>query len=334
METRVPIDDLIRQYTRVLEGRGLAPARAALCARLFAETDRDGVYSHGMRRFGSLIGNIDKGFVNPKAEPVLVTAAGPLEQWDSRRGVGNLAAWASMGRAMELAAQHGVGCVGLRNTTHWMRAGTYGWQAAEAGYIGICWTNTMACVPPWGAKTTAVGNNPLVVAVPRKGGHVVLDMAMTQFSIGRLALYREWGEPLPVDGGYDKDGRLSRSAEDVLAARRFLPAGLWKGAGLALLLDMMAAMLSGGDATFAMQGTPPEASVSQAFIAIDPGRLSSQEHIEQVAQGAVALVQSAEPMTPGQKIQYPGQRVLETREENLRLGVPANAELWQKVKEI
>lgn len=331
MELRIPIDEMIRQYIRVLESRGLTPPRAALCAKLFAETDRDGVYSHGLRRFGSLIENIDTGYVNPKAEPALVTAAGALEQWDSGRSPGNLAAWASMGRAIELARLHGLGCVALRRTTHWMRAGTYGWQAAEAGCIGLCWTNTMPCVPPWGARTNAVGNNPLVLAVPRKEGHVVLDMAMSQLSIGRMSIYRDKGEPLPVEGGYDKAGRLSRNAADVLATRRFLPAGLWKGAGLSLLLDMIAAMLSGGLASFDMQGTPREAGVSQVFLAIDPTRLSSPEHLEHVAQGAVALVLGAEPIKPGETIQYPGMHVLETRQENLRLGIPVEEKLWQKM---
>jgi 3-dehydro-L-gulonate 2-dehydrogenase len=334
MEIRIPIDEMIREYTRVFTGRGLTPPRAALCARLFAETDRDGVYSHGLRRFGELISSMDKGFVDSKAEPALLTAFGALEQWDSRRGVGNLAAWASMGRAIELASQHGIGCVGLQHTMHWMRAGTYGWQAAEAGMIGLCWTNTMACVPPWGARTNAVGNNPLVLAVPRKEGHVVLDMAMSQFSVGRLSLYRDRGEVLPVDGGYDREGRLSRNARDVLAARRYLPAGLWKGSGMALLLDMMAAMLSGGAATFAMQGTPPEASVSQVFMAIDPTRLSSADHIEHVAQGAVAMMLSAEPLSGREKVAYPGMHVLATRQENLRRGIPVDEAMWRTVLEL
>jgi 3-dehydro-L-gulonate 2-dehydrogenase len=84
-----------------------------------------------------------------------------------------------------------------------MRGGTYGWQAAEAGVIGICWTNTMPNLPPWGGGEPCLGNNPLVIAVPRKGGHVVLDMAMSQFSYGALESYRSRGEMLPVDGGFD-----------------------------------------------------------------------------------------------------------------------------------
>lgn len=79
-----------------------------------------------------------------------------------------------------------------------MRGGTYGWQAADAGVIGICWTNTRPNLPPWGASDPRIGNNPLVIAVPRASGHVVLDMAMSQFSYGALSSYRMRGELLPV----------------------------------------------------------------------------------------------------------------------------------------
>src|SRR5439155_10919673 len=116
-----------------------------------------------------------------------------LERWDGRRGPGNLNAYESMARAIAMARDHGIGCVALANTNHWMRGGTYGWQAADAGVIGICWTNTLANLPPWGAAEPRIGNNPLVIAVPRRGSggaHVVLDMAMSQFSYGALAAYR------------------------------------------------------------------------------------------------------------------------------------------------
>lgn len=58
-----------------------------------------------------------------------------------------------MDRAIELASDHGIGPVALRNANHWMRGGSYGWQAAEKGYIGICWTNSIAVMPPWGRKS-------------------------------------------------------------------------------------------------------------------------------------------------------------------------------------
>ncbi len=246
---RVAFEEMRNVLTRALLKLGFEPARAQLCARLFAETSRDGVGSHGINRFSRFVEQIKKGVVDIHASPERVLRAGALERWDGRRGPGNLNAHACMERAIALCRENGIGCVALANTNHWMRGGTYGWQAVDAGVIGICWTNTMANLPPWGARKARIGNNPLVIAVPRAEGPVVLDMAMSQFSIGALQSYRMRGEELPVDGGFDADGKLTRDPAAIEASRRLLPMGYWKGSGLAVVLDLLAAILSGGAAT-------------------------------------------------------------------------------------
>src|SRR3954447_17452774 len=224
---RISYQQLHDTLRRVLVDRGFGPERADLCARLFADTDRDGVHSHGVNRFPRFLRTIENGVVDVRAEPARVAARQALERWDGRRGAGNLNAYASMTRAIALAREHGIGCVALANTNHWMRGGTYGWQAADAGMIGICWTNTLPNLPPWGSAAPILGNNPLVIAVPRASGHVVLDMAMSQFSYGALAAHRKRGELLPVEAGFDNEGRLTRDPAAIEASRRPLPIGSW-----------------------------------------------------------------------------------------------------------
>jgi 3-dehydro-L-gulonate 2-dehydrogenase len=112
-----------------------------------------------------------------------------------------------------------------------MRGGSYGWQAADAGMIGVCWTNTLPNLPPWGGTKPTLGNNPLVIAVPRNEGHVVLDMAMSQFSFGALETYRKCDEQLPVVGGFDGKGQLTSDAGEIEASGRPLPIGYWKAPG-------------------------------------------------------------------------------------------------------
>src|SRR6185295_2689290 len=233
---RVPFDEMHDTLRRALVATGMEADRAALSARLFAEASRDGVSSHGLNRFPRFMGMIRRGVVDVHARPEPVAAHGALERWDGRGGPGNLNAHAAMARAIALARAHGAGCLALANTNHWMRGGSDGWQAADAGVIGICWTNTLANLPPWGAADPRLGNNPLIIAVPRRAGHVVLDMAMSQFSVGALASYRSRGELLPVAGGYDEAGGLTRDPAAVEASGRLLPAGFWKGSGLSLLL--------------------------------------------------------------------------------------------------
>src|SRR5437899_797526 len=269
-EIRVPYDDLVNVLARILLRLGFAEDRASRAAGLFADASRDGVYSHGMNRFPRFVRALRNGIVDPQATPVLISQFGALEQWDGCLGPGMLNAYQCMERAIALSRAHGIGCVALANTNHWMRGGNYGWQAADAGVIGICWTNTMPNLPPWGASDPRLGNNPVIIAVPRPQGHVVLDMAMSQFSYGALSTYRRRGEPLPVEGGFDSAGNLTRDPAAIEVSKRPLPIGYWKGSGLSLLLDMVAALLSGGCATHQISAdSERETEISQVFLAID-----------------------------------------------------------------
>jgi 3-dehydro-L-gulonate 2-dehydrogenase len=315
----VSYDELADTLERGLSAAGLAPERARLCARLIADSTRDGVPSHGLNLFPRLMTMIRGGRIDVRARVACVATHGSLERWDGHNGVGALNAYEAMGAAIARSRTHGIGCVALGNTTHWMRGGTYGWQAADAGVIGICWTNTLPNLPPWGADTPRIGNNPLVIAVPRARGHVVLDMAMSQFSYGALAGYRTRGERLPVPGGFDRDGRLTEDAAAIEASRRPLPIGFWKGSGLSILLDLVAAMLSGGHATHEIPADPDrETGLSQMFIAFDASAIAAGD-LTRVADDVIASLQA----------RYPGERTLATRARNLERGIEVDPSAWQ-----
>ncbi|HVT96527.1 MAG TPA: 3-dehydro-L-gulonate 2-dehydrogenase [Acidobacteriaceae bacterium] len=328
MTLRVPFDEVASRLSAILTRAGFETHRADLSARLFAETTRDGVYSHGLERFPRLLAMIRNGSVDVHATPQRVQQFGAIERWDGRRGPGNLNAWTSMARALELSNQHGIGCVALANTNHWMRGGTYGWQAADAGAIGICWTNTLANLPPWGASLPAVGNNPLIIAVPRPSGHVILDMAMSQFSYGALTSYQQKGKLLPVDGGFDSSGNLTRDPAAIEASQRPLPIGYWKGSGLAMMLDLIATLLSGGLATHQIPTDPlRESGLSQVFLALNLARLQPAADSARTADGIVETVLASNPGA----VRYPGEQILTTRSENLALGLPVREELWNEL---
>ena len=229
---RVTYSELLQTLTRVLVNVGFEPERATLCARLFTETTCDGVYTHGLNRFPRFIKAIKNGIVDIHAKPEMVSSNGVIERWNGKLGVGNLNAFQCMDRAIALARERGIGLVALAETNHWMRGGSYGWQAADAGMIGICWTNTLPNLPPWGGIDPRLGNNPLVIAVPRTNGHVVLDMSTSQFSYGAMELRQMHGELLPVDGGFDSDGKLTRDPVAILESRRAIADWLLERIGL------------------------------------------------------------------------------------------------------
>jgi 3-dehydro-L-gulonate 2-dehydrogenase len=336
---RVPYDELYNALLRATEHLGLRGDQAALCARLFAETTRDGVYTHGLNRFPRFAQMVANGCIRVDAEPTRVSGAAALERWDGNLGPGNINAWVTMERTMALARQYGIGAVALANTNHWMRGGTYGWQAADAGMFAISWTNTLANLPAWGTAAPVLGNNPLVFAIPHRDGdngrHIVLDMAMSQFSYGALSGYAARGALLPVPGGYDQAGELTRDPAAIEVSKRALPVGYWKGAGLSTALDLVAAMLSGGRAAHEIAQEPErESGTSQVFIAIDPTALGSREELDAIAAGVLASLHLAPPIEPGRPVRYPGEQTLHLREENMRLGVPVAAEVWKAVQSL
>ncbi|HZQ92472.1 MAG TPA: 3-dehydro-L-gulonate 2-dehydrogenase [Terriglobales bacterium] len=329
---RVTFDQLVGELERVLSRNGFTRDESATMARVFAESTRDGVHSHGVNRFPLFIQHVRKGIVKTGVAPELVHAVGAFERWDGHGGAGILNALHSMGRAIALAEKHGVGCVGLRHTNHWMRAGTYGLQAADAGCIGICWTNTIALMPPWGGQQVRVGNNPVVIAAPRQGGHLLLDMAMSQFSVGRIESAARSGEPLPADAGFDSSNHVTRDPAAVLKTKRLLPIGLWKGVGLRILLDTLAAAVSEGHATHHITAGSAETSLSQIFIAIDLKRIAA-EKANVIVESIVADVNSATPSAPGAEVpSVPGQRMAERRARAERDGIAVRADIWREIQ--
>jgi len=328
---RVTYEEMKSQFERVLLSRRMDEGDARLCAQLIADTSLEGVYTHGAHRFPTFIDLIDRGVVNVKERAVRTSSHGVLERWDGNSGVGNLNAHASMSRAIELAKSHTVGIVALKNTNHWMRPGTYGIMAAEAGCIGILWTNTIALMPAWGGLDAKVGNNPLVIAIPANEGVILVDMAMSLFSYGKMEGYVREGKPLPVAGGWDTAGNLTDDAQAILESKRPLPIGFWKGTSLALMLDLVAASLSGGRTTEEISRMGDERGVSQVFVAMDLSSFDDRTEIERRISASLASINASEPIEAGSQVRWPGQNRLKIREENLRLGIPTNERVWKAI---
>ena len=334
--TRITFDEMKDTVKKAFVLAGMPEAKAEICARIHTESSRDGVYSHGLNRVERFVDYIGKGWVDVNAEPTLANNLGSLEIYNGNLGPGILNAQFAMNRATEIAESNGLGMVSLNNTTHWMRGGAYGWQAADKGYIAVCWTNTESCMPAWGAKTIGIGNNPFVMAVPRKNGHLVLDMAMSQYSYGKLQVTRLKNEKLPFPGGFDKDGNLTDIPGPIEETMRILPTGYWKGSGFAILLDVIAALLSNGLATCAIDkaGKGSCGSCNQVFIAINPLKINTQEFIDNVLESTVQQLKSSVPATENGNIYYPGEQSMLTRKANMELGILVDDGVWEKVKKI
>ena len=333
--TRVPYEVMVAEFSRVLQKHGFTPEDAQAAAVIFAQNSLAGVYGHGLNRFPRLVSYLEKGEIDPKVRATCTASFGNMERWDGHRGFDPLNAGRAMDRACQIAKEAGIGLVALGNNNHWMRGGTYGWQAAEQGCIGICWSNTMPNMPAWGAKDRRIGNNPLIMAVPRSNGmHAVVDCAMSQFSYGKIENTRLNGAQLPVPGGYNSAGELTMNPGEIEETWRVLPMGYWKGSGLSVLMDLMATILSNGHSVSRIGTFEEEVGLTQIMIAIDPTKFNTVEQTDAIAQQILEDIKKSEPITEGSEVFYPGERSLKNMKENMELGIPVIDEIWESVRKM
>lgn len=334
MEVRVSPEQMKSEFTRILVKNGFSPENAEKCSEVFTKNSMEGVYSHGVNRFPRFIKNIGEGFIKPDAVPTLIQRSGSLEQWDGHLGPGPLNALLAADRAMELATENTLGMVALAHTNHWMRGGTYGWRAAEKGFVMICWTNTCPNMPAWGGKDPRLGNNPLVIAIPNPKGAIVLDFAMSLYSYGKLETYKAANKELPYPGGFNRNNELTTFPSQILESWRILPAGYWKGSSLSLVLDILAAILSGGLSTHEIKSCSSETNISQVFIAIDITKLNNFPAIENSINQIINDLHRSVPENKEQKVRYPGENIALIRESNLKNGIPVMEDLWNSISNL
>ena len=326
---RIQFDEMKGLFRRILVSRGLEEGEAETLASIVATNSLEGVYSHGTNRFPRLVHDIESGTVDKDAKVEKVIQAGSMECWNGHFGIGPLNAWKAMERACGLAHEHGMGLVALGWNNHWLRGSTYGRLAAARGCIGICWSNTKPNMPVWGGTVPKIGNNPLIISVPKAdGAHFVFDSAMSQYSYGKLEEYRLKGEMLPFAGGFDDEGKLTCDPAVIERNGRMLPIGLWKGSGLSIALDLIATVLSGGASVTQIGQMGNERGLTQIMIAIEADRLGGGKDVDRIVSTILGDLKS------GEAVRYPGERLERTRKENLEAGIPVDERVWAQIEEL
>ena len=236
---------------------------------------------------------------------------------------------------IKLADVNGIGMVGLRNTNHWMRGGTYGKYLSEKGYIAILWTNTESSMPPWGGKEVRVGNNPIVFAMPgeNEGKPLFLDMALSQYSYGKLQVTRNAGKKLPYPGGFDEEGHLTDIPGEIEKTRRILPVGYWKGSALAFMLDVLGSALTEGNSARDMDREKKGSCTgcSQVFIAVNPERYGETEAIREKVREAAVYFKGSEPAENDFDIHIPGEGMERFHKDHDENGIFVDDGVWESI---
>ncbi len=328
---RIAFEEMQNVLTQLFLKYKFTEEKASLLAKVHSESTLHGVNSHGINRVGLFLEYLEQELVDINAEAKKVESFGSIERWDGHFGSGVLNATKCINRAIEMAKENGMGLVALRNTNHWMRGGTYGKMAADEGCISILFTNTISNMPPWGAKESRIGNNPFIVSIPREEGHIILDMAVSQFSFGKINNYKLAGKKLPYIGGWDNDDNLTNDPEKILDSKRALPVGYWKGSALSIVLDMLATLLSAGNSTYRISQKKYETGVSQVYLCIYPDVFQDKNLQENLINEIINYTHDVETINGDDATYYPGERSAATAILNKKEGIPVDETVWQKI---
>lgn len=328
----VTIEQLQSEYERILLARDMKPEMAHRLAAGFVEMANEGTYSHGINRFPVFIEQVDKGQIKLNAEPECVNSMGALEQWDCNFGPGVLNGLICADRAMELAKEYGIGMVGMRNSNHWMRGGAYVLKMARKGFAGIAATNSIAVMPAWGGKDHRVGSNPLIMAIAGEPP-VLVDCSMSQFSYGQLQNFVLADKELPVVGGFDDNGELTKDPHVLWQNKRLLPMGFWKGSSMAIVLDMMLTAITGGYSVPALtEDMGGEFGVSQFLIAIDLSKTMEESRFADEMKRIRDYVLASEPAETG-SVMIAGSEIQAFLDKHKEQGgIEVHDEIWDQIK--
>ena len=314
---------------RALTGLGLAPADAAQVARILVMGDLFGHATHGVLRLESYAQRIDAGAIRADARPVVEEVAPAVARVDGNGAIGPLAGMRALEAAMERARALGVGLALVRNGNHFGAIAPYCWLAAQQGFATIVGSNASTTVAPTGGREERLGNNPLGIGVPRPGGEpIILDMAMSVVARGKIRAAAKRGEAIPATWATDREGRPTTDPAAALEGF-LLPFGGYKGYGLALMVDLIAGVLSGAAYLTHVKSwldQPAEpGNLGHFFLAIDTRKLGSTEWLAQRLEDFAAIVHATPRADPAQPVRLPGEIEMENLARHRREGVEIDA---------
>lgn len=330
---RVSSDEIGRFIVDVFHALGMNAADAALAADVLVWANLRGVDTHGVMRLPTYIDLVRKGTINPTARPVVKPLLDATFMIESQRSAGPVAMKLAVDRAIEVAAAHGVGLGLVSDTTHTGAIGYYAQKIAARGHAAII----LVAGPPFmayhGAKATSLATSPLAIAVPTDGEPLLLDMASSLISNGRLRQAAAAGERLPEGAAIDADGRPTT---DGSKATTLLPLGGAKGSGLSLLLECLTGVMAATPILTALAGLTqrPPAMQNAMVIAVNIDNfrpLDGYRHDVGLLRGWVKTL----PRQDGvEELLLPGERGGREALVRARAGIPVPAKLWDELRGI
>ncbi|HTZ76382.1 MAG TPA: Ldh family oxidoreductase [Stellaceae bacterium] len=305
-DIRVSLDELRELLQRILTANGMASANAAVIAGRIVAAERDGSPSHGLIRLPGYLSSLKSGWVDGRATPVVEDPAPGLVAVDARNGFAQPALAAGLAPLLAKTRSNGVAALLIRNSHHFSALWPDVEPIAEAGFIAFAFVNARSRVMPWGGTKKLFGTNPMAFACPRRSGPpLVWDQASSIRAQGDVLVMAKRGESLPPGIGFDAEGNPTTDPKAVLDGGSIAPFGGHKGSSIALMVELMAAALTGGrfgfeDASAAIPGAQTS-NAGEAILAIDPQRVAGEAFLDRAELLLQRLAGDGEARLPGDR---------------------------------
>jgi len=277
---RIAHAELARIAARALQRAGASKAMAQATANALVAAEMEGLAGHGLSRVAMYSEHLRQGRVNGKARPKVIRKKGGTCLVDANGGLAFLASALAVREAIKRAKRHGVAFAGVTNSHHFGAAAYHLAPVAQAGLVGLAFTNSPPAINAWGGKKAFYGTNPIAAIFPRRGAApIVADLSLTEVVRGKIMLYAKEGKPIPLGWAVDKDGNPTTDAKAALTGSLNAIGGV-KGTVLALMVEILCVALTGAAFSFENDsyfepGNQPR--IGHAILAIDPEALAGAE---------------------------------------------------------
>ncbi len=310
IRSNMRIQDLERATVKLLCKVGLRRVDAQAMAWVYKTMTLRGVGHHDVTGLPRMLSHLEEGMFNARPDIRAVLDRQAVAVLDGDNAPGPLAAYRAMEKAMRKAARYGVSMVSLRNSNHFMGAAGYALLAAERNMLGIAASNTVSCMGTGGSADRAIGNNPFGFAAQTGAGFpILLDICNAYASYGKLQEYRAAGRKIPPDWGLDARGRPTDDPARVMQGGVPQPMAGHKGFGVALLVEILSAVLGGGAITDEVSLSPQGGNgSSQAFLVIDVEHFMTPRRFRSRTKRLVELLKAHRPLDRRHPIALPGER--------------------------
>lgn len=309
---RINIEEMHARTKRLFCAAGLTEEDAEIITSVLLTTEMRGVFTHGFIRVPRYLSCMEAGGITAKSE---LKALVDLPSWatvDGEGGLGIVLSYKAMRLAIEKARATGVGIVNVRGSHHFGAAGYYAEMAAKEGMIGLSMSNGDVLVAATNTCERSIGNNPFSYSAPAgKYGNIVYDIAMSHTSDQKVIRLASEGKPCPEGWIIDKNGRPTTNPADYMDGGVLTPFGGYKGYGLAMMVETMAAVLSGAAVTknvHAWNTDPTKCgNTGHMFVALDIGKMEDLSAFIARTEEMIDGIKATKLAEGADKVYFPGE---------------------------